>query len=199
MQFVQSTRREFITLLGSAAAWPLVARAQQPVGMRRIGVLMAYAESDPEGQAFVTVFQEGLQKLGWTEGRNIPIGDQATAGDEVASVVDGGQFVPGRQRDDQIAMSARQRARRHDQAAIRGARECRDGALDLAGVAHVDRAYLHADRRRHGLDYGELANPGGYGGIPKDIISSCGLASIAGDDWPIRRAVAIGRCARKLR
>ena len=54
--------------------------------------------------------------------------------------VDRGQSVPGRQRDDQIAMNVRQRARRHDQAAIRAARECRDGALDLAGVAHVDRA-----------------------------------------------------------
>jgi putative ABC transport system substrate-binding protein len=74
-------RREFITLLGGATAWPLVARAQQPVGMRRIGVLMAYAESDPEGQAFVTVFQEGLQKLGWTEGRNIQIDYRWASGD----------------------------------------------------------------------------------------------------------------------
>ena len=73
------------------------------------------------------------------------------------SGVDCGQSVPGRQRDDQIAMNRRQRARRHDQAAIRGAREGRDGALDLAGVAHVDRAHLHPERRRHGLDCAELA------------------------------------------
>jgi putative ABC transport system substrate-binding protein len=67
-------RREFITLLGGApAAWPLAARAQQPGGMRRIGVLMAYAESDSEGQAYLAAFREGLQKLGWTEGRNIGI------------------------------------------------------------------------------------------------------------------------------
>jgi putative ABC transport system substrate-binding protein len=66
-------RREFITLLGgAAAAWPLVARAQ-PERMRRIGVLMAHAESDPEGQIFVAVFRETLQKLGWAEGRNIRI------------------------------------------------------------------------------------------------------------------------------
>ena len=66
-------RREFITLLGGATAWPLVTRAQQPVGMRRIGVLMAYAESDPEGRAWVDAFREGFNKLGWTEGRNIRI------------------------------------------------------------------------------------------------------------------------------
>jgi putative ABC transport system substrate-binding protein len=66
-------RREFITLLGGVVAWPLAARAQQPDRMRRIGVLMGFAESDREGQAFVAAFREGLQKLGWAEGRNIRI------------------------------------------------------------------------------------------------------------------------------
>jgi putative tryptophan/tyrosine transport system substrate-binding protein len=67
-------RREFIKLIGgTAAAWPLAARAQQPERMRRIGVLMGYAESDSEGQAFVAAFREGLQKLGWTEGGNTRI------------------------------------------------------------------------------------------------------------------------------
>ena len=67
-------RREFITLLGgAAAAWPPVARAQQPGGMRRIGVLMGSAENDSEAQAWVAAFREALQKLGWTEGRNIRI------------------------------------------------------------------------------------------------------------------------------
>ena len=77
-------RREFITLLGGAAAWPLAARAQQPDRMRRIGVLMGYAESDREGQANVAAFQGGLQKLGWTEGRNIRIDTRWAAGDTEA-------------------------------------------------------------------------------------------------------------------
>jgi len=67
------TRREFITLLGgAAAAWPLAAHAEQS-GMRRIGVLMGSAENDSEAQAWVAAFREALQKLGWTEGRNIRI------------------------------------------------------------------------------------------------------------------------------
>ena len=67
-------RREFITLLGgAAAAWPLTARAQQGDRMRRIGVLMDFAESNREGQAFIAAFREELQKLGWTKDRNIRI------------------------------------------------------------------------------------------------------------------------------
>jgi ABC-type uncharacterized transport system substrate-binding protein len=75
-------RRDFITLLGgTAAAWPLAARAQQPAyHPRRIGILMSAAD-DPEGQARVTAFREGLQKLGWTEGRNVWIDYRWTGGD----------------------------------------------------------------------------------------------------------------------
>ena len=61
-------RREFITLLGgAAAAWPLAARAQQGERMRRIGVLMPYAADDPEVQARLAAFLQGLQQLGWTD------------------------------------------------------------------------------------------------------------------------------------
>src|SRR5215831_5115347 len=66
-------RRAFITLLGgAAAAWPLAVRAQQGEQMRRIGVLMGVAD-DPEGQARVTALKQGLQELGWTDGRSIQI------------------------------------------------------------------------------------------------------------------------------
>jgi ABC-type uncharacterized transport system substrate-binding protein len=67
-------RREFLTLLGSAAAWPLAARAQPADRMPRIGVLVAnYAQTDPEGQARVAAFANTLQDLGWTGGRNARI------------------------------------------------------------------------------------------------------------------------------
>src|SRR5213078_4900070 len=65
-------RRAFITLFGgAAAAWPLAARAQQPERMRRIGVLMNRAADDREGQARLVAFQQALQQLGWSEGRNM--------------------------------------------------------------------------------------------------------------------------------
>jgi ABC-type uncharacterized transport system substrate-binding protein len=67
-------RREFITLVGGAAAtWPLFARAQQAERMRRIGVLMGFAENDSRSYAHMAAFRDGLQKLGWTESRNIRI------------------------------------------------------------------------------------------------------------------------------
>jgi putative ABC transport system substrate-binding protein len=66
-------RRAFITLLGGAAAWPLAARAQQGERMRRIGVLITLAADDPLGQAQVAAFQQALQQLGWSDGRNVRI------------------------------------------------------------------------------------------------------------------------------
>ena len=66
-------RREFITLLGGAAAWPVAARAQQPERMGRIGVLMHLAADDPEGQARHAAFVQGLQQSGWSAGRNVRI------------------------------------------------------------------------------------------------------------------------------
>jgi putative ABC transport system substrate-binding protein len=64
-------RREFITLLGGAAAWPLAAGAQQPERVRRIGVLMGLAEHDPEAKARLAGFWQAFELLGWFEGRNV--------------------------------------------------------------------------------------------------------------------------------
>src|SRR6266404_2337216 len=66
-------RREFITLIGSATAWPLIAGAQQADAMRRIGVMINLPEADRPGRAQADALREGLRELGWTEGRNIRI------------------------------------------------------------------------------------------------------------------------------
>ena len=77
-------RREFITVVGgAAAAWPRAGRAQQPEQVRRIGVLMSHLESDPEAQAWYAAFRKELQKLGWTEGRNIRIDARWSTSDAV--------------------------------------------------------------------------------------------------------------------
>jgi putative tryptophan/tyrosine transport system substrate-binding protein len=76
-------RRDFITLLGGAAsAWPLAARAQQAERMRRVGVLMAWLDTDPDIQARVAAFRQELRKLGWTEGVNLHI-EERFGGDDM--------------------------------------------------------------------------------------------------------------------
>ncbi|MGC1926807.1 MAG: ABC transporter substrate-binding protein [Pseudolabrys sp.] len=80
-------RREFITLLGSAAAWPLTAHAQQPERIRRVGVLVGLAENDPEIKARLAGFRQGLEKFGWSEGSNVRIDYRfAPAGAQVQSL-----------------------------------------------------------------------------------------------------------------
>jgi putative tryptophan/tyrosine transport system substrate-binding protein len=75
-------RREFITLFGGAAVgWPLAARAQQPAGIRRVGVLMNLSENDLEAQRLVTAFREGLAQLGWVDGRNLRMDYRWASGD----------------------------------------------------------------------------------------------------------------------
>jgi putative ABC transport system substrate-binding protein len=77
-----TSRREFITLLGgAAAAWPRAARGQQPDRMRRVGVLMALSASDPESSRRLTAFRKGLQDLGWTDGRNVQVETRFLTGD----------------------------------------------------------------------------------------------------------------------
>ncbi len=71
MQFDPLRRRQFIAGIGALAAWPMVARAQQPGRLRRIGVLMSWDESDPEIKTFLSGFMQGLAELGWTDGGNV--------------------------------------------------------------------------------------------------------------------------------
>ena len=66
-------RRQFIALLGGAATWPLVARAQQDQSVRRIGVLSALAEDDPESVARRPAFEQALKALNWTNGNNLRV------------------------------------------------------------------------------------------------------------------------------
>jgi putative ABC transport system substrate-binding protein len=74
-------RRDFITLLGGAAAWPITARAQQGDRVRRIGVLLAFDENDPEGKRRVSAFTQVLADLGWTDGRNVRMDLRWAGGD----------------------------------------------------------------------------------------------------------------------
>src|SRR5271170_7781990 len=73
-------RREFIAGLGSAATWPVVARAQHPDRTRLIGVLLPYSESDAQPQAWLSKFMGGLSELGWADGRNLRMDIRWTAG-----------------------------------------------------------------------------------------------------------------------
>ena len=82
-----TSRRAFMSLLaGSASLWPLAVRAQQPEQVRRIGVLMGYTESDSDARAWYAAFREALQKLGWTEGRNIQIDTRWATPDDAESM-----------------------------------------------------------------------------------------------------------------
>jgi putative tryptophan/tyrosine transport system substrate-binding protein len=79
MQFDQLKRRDILSLLGGAAVWPLVARAQQPAGpLRRIGILMPYAEGDAEYTARVRALRQELERLGWKEGANVQFDERWT-------------------------------------------------------------------------------------------------------------------------
>ena len=74
-------RRAFIAGLGSAAAWPVVARGRQSDRMRRVGILMALSEDDPQGKKRVSALREALADLGWTEGSNLKVDWRWTGGD----------------------------------------------------------------------------------------------------------------------
>jgi putative ABC transport system substrate-binding protein len=86
-------RRDFIAGLGGAAAWPVVARAQQPDRMRRVGVLIQPLESDPEAQAYIAAFRLELGRLGWLDGRNVRIDVRWDAGTGDQAAVNAAQLV----------------------------------------------------------------------------------------------------------
>jgi putative tryptophan/tyrosine transport system substrate-binding protein len=87
-------RRAFITLLGGAAvAWPLAARAQQPERMRRIGVLMHSRADEPEAQARLLTFLQGLSDAGWAVGRNLRIDYRWSVGDAARLRQDAAELV----------------------------------------------------------------------------------------------------------
>jgi putative ABC transport system substrate-binding protein len=91
-------RRDFITLLGGAAAWPLTARAQQGGRMRRIGVLLPHDENDPLAKSEVSAFTQALAGLGWNEGRNVRM-DLRWAGDDINRIRTLAQELVGLQPD----------------------------------------------------------------------------------------------------
>ncbi len=93
-------RREFIAVLGGAAAWPLAARAQQGERVRRIGWLVTLSEEHPEGQARLKAFREGLASAGWAEGRNLRIDHRWGAADDTRRRDDAAELV--RQKPDAI-------------------------------------------------------------------------------------------------
>jgi ABC-type uncharacterized transport system substrate-binding protein len=86
-------RREFITLLGGAAAWPLTARAQQKEHIRRVGVLMHTSAGEPEAQARLAAFLQGLQEAGWSVGRNVQVETHWSTGDLARLSKDAAQLV----------------------------------------------------------------------------------------------------------
>ena len=86
-------RREFITLLGGAATWPLAASAQQRERVRRIGMLNTFAAKDPEGQARIAALLQALQPLGWTVGTNLRIDQRWGAGDVASTRKNAAELV----------------------------------------------------------------------------------------------------------
>jgi putative ABC transport system substrate-binding protein len=106
-------RREFITLLGGAAAvWPLAARAQQLERMRRIGVLMVFSETDPSSQRRASALQTELAKLGWTLGRNLQIDYRWDISDDERATTAAAQLLA--LAPDVIIATCRDRARSTD-------------------------------------------------------------------------------------
>src|SRR5262245_34565765 len=93
MQFDQTNRRVFVSLLGVAAAWPLAARAQQRERARHLGVLMNGAATDAVLQSYVATLVQGLRQLGWVEGQNLQVDVRWSAGDTALARIYAAQLI----------------------------------------------------------------------------------------------------------
>ena len=102
---MSTSRRDFITLLGGAAAWPLAARAQQGDRVRRIGVFMPGDENDPQEKTLVSAFTQALADLGWTDSRNVRIDVHWAALDDSNQIRARAQELVGLQPDIVLANS----------------------------------------------------------------------------------------------
>jgi hypothetical protein len=128
-------RRSFITLLGGAAAgWPWTAQAQRAEPLRRLGVLMNLSEEDAEGQARVAAFRDGLQKLGWIEGRNYP--DRVSLGGWRSATH---TRLRGRAGVMEAGLDEEDRVRNEENTVGPFADDHLEGAIKLGGCAHLQR------------------------------------------------------------
>src|SRR5215831_15565398 len=119
-------RRDFMTLLGGGAAWPVMGRAQQGDRVRRIGLLMAGGENDPVRKTTVSAFTQSLADLGWTDGRNVRI-DLRWAGDDINRIQALAKELVGLQPDIILAVTT--------SVAVAVQRETRTIPIVFAGVA----------------------------------------------------------------
>ena len=169
-------RREFITLIGGAAAWPLVARAQQPERIRRIAVLMGLAEDDPETKARLARFKENIEKLGWSEGRNVRIDVRfAPAGAQAQMVA---KDLIALQPDVILAHSA--------QVAAALQKETRTNSGRVRQRLRSDRRRLHyqpsaAGRQFHGRSALRGGHPRQMAGDAQEIAPTVARAALLGD------------------
>jgi ABC-type uncharacterized transport system substrate-binding protein len=162
-------RREFLTVLGGTALWPLSARAQQGNRVRRIGVLTPYDENDPLVKPGISAFTRALAGLGWTDGRNVRI-DLRWGGGDINRIRALAQELVGLQPDiilanTTLATAALQRetrlaaARNNVPAVYWGSEFARDGGLLSYGPDRVDifrRAASYVDRILRGEKPGDL-------------------------------------------
>ena len=150
-------RREFIAGLGTAAAWPLGARAQQPERMRRIGVLMSSDENDPLAKARVSALIQALADLGWTDGRNVRM-DLRSPGGDINRIRALAQELVGLQPDIIVTSGT--------PATVAVQRETRTIPIVFAGVAEPAAGGLVAGLNQPG------GNTTGFGLLEASIVAS---------------------------